>query len=177
MNEQIKPTNALTMRFSGDVDGLVAFLCDQDADPNNRLIAANNLWRFPSDVVVRVLIDRLGDLDIDVRKASVRSLGKLGDQSAVEPLLRLANEERSGHLYDWALDSLARLGATEVVPLLLYELKTRERRMRRWAAKTLSRVGGAECIEPLRAAARRDLPRTVLYRRAVKLVESRARSS
>ncbi len=78
------------------------------------------LGRFRCRAAVEALIDGTCDQDEPERrrKAFVEALGLLGDQRAVEPLLRLLPVAQEGPLLRKVIDALVRLKATAAVPEL-----------------------------------------------------------
>lgn len=71
---------------------LVAALTDSEALIRTEAAAALGQVNYPPAVPHLILAIR--DPDLDVRKAAINSLGKIGDRSALEPLQALLNDEQ-----------------------------------------------------------------------------------
>ncbi|MFO1156126.1 MAG: HEAT repeat domain-containing protein [Rhodospirillales bacterium] len=103
---------------------------------------------------VPAFIAALGDKNGDIRKAAARSLGKIGDARAVEPLTATLQDD------DWnvrsaAAEALADIGSP-AVSLLIATLRNRDPQVRKAAAETLGKIVDARAAEPLIAALRDD---------------------
>ena len=169
------PPNALVLTYvAKDVEGLIHKLRDQEEPAVERLLAAAGIGRFRGSEARDSLVGQLRDSDLDVRIQCLRSLGKLGDRSAVPALLERLEELEPGQEYRWALATLAALGAPEAQPPLLRELTTGEFAKRRWMAHCLGAVGSSASVPALRQAARADsLLQRRWYRRAVRRIRRR----
>jgi HEAT repeat protein len=71
-----------------------------------------------------------------VRFAAAEALGKLGDKSAVKPLLRLLDDPQFGS-YGPVIESLAALRAQEALPYFIRFLRDHDSRVRGLAANAL----------------------------------------
>jgi len=97
-----------------------------------------DLWGTP------VLAAALGDPAESVREATVRLLGKQGQEGV--PLLEKALQDRSAEVREWAANALGSLGAqaSEAVPALVEVLDDGDRPVRLAAAGALHLITGQE---------------------------------
>jgi HEAT repeat protein len=82
-----------------------------DADPRVRFwaAAAAAVWGEPADrLLLSPLADRLRDPDLRVRYRAARTLGMIGDESAVEPLRRMTLGD-DAYVADYARAALRQL--------------------------------------------------------------------
>jgi len=91
------------------------------------------------------LIAALKDSDWDISRKAARSLGRIGDVRAVDPLIATLG---SDHLCAEARDALVGIGAPAVEALIAV-LKDGNWKMRDEAASLLGRIGDARAVEPL----------------------------
>lgn len=146
-------------------------------DPKLRLGAAHRLGDLKASRAVPALVRNLhvhNDFD---RNSAVKALGKIGDTSAVPPLIEVAEEDEAAGVRTTAIDSLAMLGDPRGVQMLaelaldprpLFASTSRYfdsplshsirpthlRSTRRWAAKRLRQLGASEALPLLEASAR-----------------------
>ena len=93
----------------------------KQADPAFLIKALDMLAKVPSSSVTRICVGCLRHRSPDVRYASLRTLGKLGDESALPYLIRFATRRGLRIGIDEqiaAIESLGRSGPPEVVGLL-----------------------------------------------------------
>jgi HEAT repeat protein len=98
-------------------------------------------WGAPA---VEPLIKTLEDDDIEVRKAAVATLGKIGDERAVEPLMGVLSDD------DWrvrgsAAEALGKIGDERAIEPLIKGLE----RGNSAVARALGEIGDARAVEPL----------------------------
>lgn len=101
---------------------------------------------------IDIQIDLLGDSDWVVRREAVITLGEMGDERCVEPLVRCL---RDG---DWqvreaAVEALAMIGSPAVELLIRY---MRDYDARKSAIKTLGKINDERVLEPLISMLRND---------------------
>jgi ParB family chromosome partitioning protein len=96
---------------SGDADVLVKALSHRD--PQTQFLAAEGLARGKRADGIGILLSSIDfQSDYDLRQRAVQALGELGDARALDPLLKLANED--GHaLQDEAAEALGHMGRSE----------------------------------------------------------------
>ena len=100
--------------------------------------------------VVTPLVNMLGDSNIDKisRNFAAEALGKLGDQRAVDPLIKaLQDSERWVHRS--AAEALGKLGDTRAVEPLIEALRDSEKQVSQAAAKALGMLGDRRAVGPL----------------------------
>ncbi|HVS65864.1 MAG TPA: HEAT repeat domain-containing protein [Thermoanaerobaculia bacterium] len=97
--------------------------------------------------VVPALVERLDDLDARVRQWAARSLGRLGDPQAVEPLAAHTSDEDS-EVREWVVRSIAELGGARTavaqgvgVEALADRLQDPDPEVREWALRALPESG------------------------------------
>jgi HEAT repeat protein len=102
------------------------------------------------------LIKAMNDSSDQVRNASMRALGEIGDETAVKALSDQLNYYGKGEAAYSALEALARIGHSSSVPLFKERLTDRDPWMRRAAAEGLGRVGEAGALDALQAGVGND---------------------
>lgn len=80
-----------------------------------------------------------------VREHAMASLGRMKDARAVEPLIKILQEEG----YVSAAQALGDLGDSRAVPALIQALKVKEGLLRIYAAKALVKLNAKEGIQPM----------------------------
>ena len=83
--------------------------------------------------------------DWDIRKAAIRTLGKIRDERVLDPLI---GQLRADEFHLDAIDALIELGEPSV-PKLLPLLKDKEEQIRKRAVIVLGRIKNAGVLEPL----------------------------
>ena len=108
--------------------------------------AAEALGKIGDARAVEPLIQALKDRDYDVRGKAAEALGKIGDARAVEPLIQALKDE---YAQPAAIESLGKIGAPAVEPLIQYLVSVRPIMYTRGASvKSLIKIG-APAVEPL----------------------------
>jgi HEAT repeat protein len=102
------------------------------------------------------LIKAMNDSSDQVRNASMRALGEIGDETAVKALSDQLNYYGKEEAAYSALEALARIGHSSSVPLFKERLTDRDPWMRRAAAEGLGRVGEAGALDALQAGVGND---------------------
>ncbi len=131
--------------------GARALLEDDDRDRQVR--AAIGLGRLRDHAGVPVLVEAIGDSDVSepLRFESIRLLGLLRDERALEPLLELLDDVR---LRRRAVLALGRLGDERAFePLVEQLLHAQHITVRESSARALGQLGNPSAIEPLITAA------------------------
>ncbi len=145
--------------------GLITALSDED--PLVRQAAAGALDALPrTRATIFALVDALSDEDLGVRERAARSLGRLGDPTAVGPLLDLL--ERGSPA---AARALGEIGDPRALPPLLDALGQPELVVA--AAEALRRLGEPAALDALDAAAAGEGPGAEAARDAALRIRSR----
>jgi HEAT repeat protein len=111
-------------------------------------------------IAVKTLIPMLKDPDVLLPRKIAEMLGKIGDVSAVEPLIAaLKDDYRAQREAAWAL---GQIGDARAVAPLIDALKSSNKQLRYDAAKSLGDIRDARAIKPL-IAALRDIDSMVQY--------------
>lgn len=103
---------------------LAAALTPLLSDPSKeiRLTAADALTYIGTNEEVPALAAALADSDREVRLASVNALGRIKDERAVVPLLKLLQTEREPYSIIWALGNIGSSVALDALtPMLDHE--------------------------------------------------------
>ncbi len=119
-----------------------------DRDEDVRKMIADILGRLELPQAIPVLIEMLKDPNDNVRSSAIEGLGRITDQSIVDYLIKLLEQE------DWvtlfAVESLGRLGDMKAVRPLVSLLKsTKNLDVQCMAIDALSHIGGEESISGL----------------------------
>jgi HEAT repeat protein len=125
-------------------------------DPAIRTGAARVIGRLRVKSAGEGLIKAMNDSNAQVRNASMRALGEVGEQSAVQALTDQFNYYGKGEGAWSALDALARIAHPSSVPLFKEKLTDRDPWLRRASAEGLARVKEMTAAETLRAGAGMD---------------------
>lgn len=105
---------------------------------------------------IQDLIRKLRSSDEREAYDAVLKLGMMGDETAVEPLLRIARRGKSEHMRQAALRALGSLGDPRAFEMVLDGLRSRDLTERRNAAAGLGHFKNDAAIEPLIDALRDD---------------------
>ncbi len=91
------------------------------SDPSKeiRLTAADSLTYIGTDAEVPALAAALADSDREVRLAAVNALGRIKDERAVVPLLKLLKSEPEPYSIVWALGNIGSSQALDALTPLL----------------------------------------------------------
>jgi RNA polymerase sigma-70 factor (ECF subfamily) len=143
----------LTIEFlavgNSAVPALIDVLDDESQGIEKVREATNIVGRFGDERAVEPLLKSVHSEDLDLRLASVVSLGSTGDRRAIEPLKRALSDENLKVALA-AADSLAlEFAEEEGIQFLLQRL---EKHHCSRAANTLVRMMEPEAIEPLKRA-------------------------
>ncbi len=151
--ERIAAAEMLGRMGAPAVEPLVAALEDRDQGVLVRTYAAEALVRIGGPAV-EPLVAAFGAGDQDTRKDAARTLGRIGDARAVEPLVAALRDRGQGVLErTYVTEALVAIGAPGVGPLMA-AFGAGDRDTRKDAARTLGRIGDARAVEPLVAALR-----------------------
>lgn len=133
---------------------ILALLSDPDPAVRLRALAAlRPMLAGDAGRAADVLVDLLGDADLEVRVLAAEYLGRIGAAVAVPRLLELATSADERRLRAVALDALGRIGDPRALPLFLDTLGATDDLLRRLAADALIRLDDDAAIEPLLARA------------------------
>jgi len=142
------------------VPALVDVMSDESQSIEKLREAANIVGRFGDERAVEPLLKTVDSEDLDLRLASVVSLGSTGDRRAIEPLKRALSDENLNVALA-AADSLAlEFAEEEGIQFLLQRL---EKHHCSRAASTLSRMMEPRAIEPLKQALSAEDKRSRTY--------------
>lgn len=119
-----------------------------DRDEDVRKMIADILGRLELPQAAPVLVEMLRDPNDNVRSSAIEGLGRITDESIVDYLIDLLEQE------DWvtlfAVESLGRLGDRKAVPPLVNLLKsTKSTDVQCMTLDALSHIGGEESISGL----------------------------
>jgi HEAT repeat protein len=101
---------------------------------------------------IEIQIDLLQDPDWVVRREAVITLGEMGDERCVEPLLK-ALQDGDWQVREVAIDALAEVGSPAVEPLIRY---LRHWDIRKYVIKTLGKIKDERVLDPLIAQLKND---------------------
>jgi HEAT repeat protein len=118
-------------------------------DPAVRAAAARVIARLKVTDAGDILIKAVNDSQADVRYASMRALGAIHEQRAVQALTEQFAYYRKGEGAWSALDALARIAASASMPLFKERLLDKDPNIRRAAAEGLGRVGDTSSFDAL----------------------------
>ncbi|NVO58412.1 HEAT repeat domain-containing protein [Rhodobacteraceae bacterium B1Z28] len=88
---------------------------------------------------------------LDAQIASIKALGAMGDEAAIEPIVLALMDEDGQELGDVACEALGRIGQPSV-PTLGVFTQSSNRRLRHRALRTIAAIGGDEAEAILRKA-------------------------
>ncbi len=94
---------------------------------------------------IEIQIDLLNDPDLVVRREAVITLGEMGDERCVEPLVR-ALRDGDWQVREAAIDSLGQVGSPAVEPLIK---QLRDWDIRKSVIRALGRIKDERVLEPL----------------------------
>jgi cellulose synthase operon protein C len=117
-----------------------------------RATAAWSLARMGGRRAVAAMRELLVHADPAVRAFAAIGLARAGDGVSVDPVARMAREDRNLHAQAAAVWALGRMGDEAHLPLLLVALDGRSDPVARAAAAALGRIGGAKAMEALAGA-------------------------
>jgi HEAT repeat protein len=105
------------------------------------------LGRIKPDKIINDLISDLTTDDSSVRGSAADSLGRIGSEKAIKPLLKALNDES---YVGWrATYALGRIGSEKAIEPLLKALNDENGFVRRRTTYALGRIGSEKAIEPL----------------------------
>ncbi len=121
------------------------------------LFGSPNIEKLSEKRDVNGLIKALNYKDESIRSEAVSALAKIGDKSAVPPLIAiLENQQEPPSLRCSAIRALAELGDASAVSPLTAALKSRVLDIRREVIEALGKIGTERVIEPLIVALQND---------------------
>jgi HEAT repeat protein len=134
-------------------DMLVAALHDRALDDPQRAFIIQLLGRTQDRGVVETLIEMTLAETLTIRSAAAESLGWIGDQRAVAPLLATMNDV-DNTMREVAAEALGRLKDTRAVEPLIAALHDEDEWVRRAAAVGLGELGDRRAMDALADAMR-----------------------
>jgi HEAT repeat protein len=130
-------------------------------DPAIRAAAARVAGRLQAKGTGQALIHAVNDSQAMVRFASMRALGDIREESAIQALVQqLAYYKKDEGAWS-ALDALAKIGHSSSIELFNAHLSDKDPYLRRAAAEGLGRAGAISAIAALEAGLGTDLSDTV----------------
>ena len=117
-------------------------------DPAVRAGAARVVGRLQVKSAGDALLKAVNDSNAEVRYASIRALGEIDDERAVQALTEQLSYYGSGEGAWSALDALARIAHPTSVSLFQSRLSDKDPYLRRAAAEGMARAGDAKSVEP-----------------------------
>ena len=141
--------------------------------PELRWDAIQALTNIRSEQVVELLIGLLDDPDIEVQRKAVDALKEIGDNRAIDALVKLINRP---NLRYKAIRALTNFNIQRVVDSLLVLLDDPDIEMQRKIVDTLGEIGNNQAIDPLvkrlnRPELRREAIQALTNFRAEQVVE------
>src|SRR5262249_11038641 len=118
-------------------------------DPAVRAAAARVIGRLKVTDAGDALIKAVNDSQADVRYSSMRALGAIHEQRAVQALTEQFAFYRKGEGAWSALDALAHIAASASMPPFKARLQDKDPNIRRAAAEGLGRVGDTSSLDAL----------------------------
>jgi HEAT repeat protein len=117
-------------------------------DPAIRAGAARVIGRLQVKSAGDGLLKAVNDSAVEVRYASLRALGEIREERAIQALTEQLNYYGKGEGAFSALDALARIAHPSSVALFKSRLADKDPYLRRAAVEGLARVGEAESVVP-----------------------------
>ena len=125
-------------------------------DPAVRAGAARVIGRLKIAETGEALIKAVNDSQADVRYASMRALGAIGEPRAIKSLTEQLAYYKKGEGAWSALDALARIGSQASVPVFRERLQDKDPFIRRAAMEGIGRAGDTESVSVLERSATMD---------------------
>jgi HEAT repeat protein len=125
-------------------------------DPSVRAGAARVIARLELADAGEALIKAVNDSQAEVRYASMRALGAIGEQRAITALTEQLNYYKKGEGAWSALEALARIGSKASVPQFRDRWQDKDEYIRRAAMEGIGRAGDTESTDALERAATTD---------------------
>ncbi len=125
-------------------------------DPAVRAGAARVVGRLQVKSAGDALLKIVNDSNAEVRYSSIRALGEIDDERAVQALTEQLSYYGSGEGAWAALDALARIAHPSSVSLFQSRLADKDPYLRRAAAEGMARAGDVKSVEPFVAEANQD---------------------
>jgi HEAT repeat protein len=116
-------------------------------DPAVREAAARAIGRLRVKSAGDGLLKAVNDGNAEVRLASIRALGEIGEERAVQAITDQLNYYEKGEGAYVSLDALARLASPSSVPVFQARLTDKDPKLRRAAVEGLARAGDASTVE------------------------------
>jgi HEAT repeat protein len=114
-------------------------LLDQ-GDTQQQIIAARAFCELKEARAIPYLVRLVGDICPLVRVSAAYALGRNPSHQAVEPLIRVLQEDWNGYVRKGAVWALGNCGDRRALPVLIHALKTDISAVRLWAASSLAQV-------------------------------------
>ena len=145
------PTDELTDRLSDEMAaGVASSGAEPTAEEENGPETVLDEERVKDEIEIQ--IDLLQDTDWAVRREAVITLGEMGDERCVEPLVR-ALHDGDWQVREAALEALSLVGSPAVEPLIK---QLRDWDVRKVVIRTLGKIKDERVLEPLVAQLRSD---------------------
>jgi HEAT repeat protein len=141
------------LKYPKSVDSLLEILRNEDESIWLRKTAADSLGYIGGGEAISGLIELIEPIDLKdegLIQEIICALGRCGDVSAVDPLLRiLKNEDKSIELRASAARSLGNIGGKKIIPELLEVITSEEEELVEAAIYALGECNDASVVEPL----------------------------
>jgi HEAT repeat protein len=116
-------------------------------DARIRAGAAQVVGRLRVKTASEGLLKAVNDSSAEVRFASIRALGEIGDERTVQAITEQLNYYETGEGAWAALTALRRIGHPSSLPVFQSYLNNKDPRLRRAAVEGLAEVGDAKTVE------------------------------
>lgn len=108
------------------------------------------------DVLVKIgepsidpLIESLSEINVDVKINSIKTLGDIGDEKAIDPLIDALNDYDDSFVRKYAAKALTQIDNERVIEPLIEAIDDDSFYVRRSVAKSLGILGDIRAVEPL----------------------------
>ena len=125
-------------------------------DPAVRAGAARVVGRLQVKSAGDALLKAVNDSNAEVRYASIRALGEIDDERAIQALTEQLSYYGSGEGAWSALDALARIAHPSSVSVFQSRLADKDPYLRRAAAEGMARAGDVKSVEPFVTESNQD---------------------
>ena len=123
---------------------LIKALEDKNINFESRALMCDLLGEWKANGAVPVLIGQLNCVSAKVRAAASRSLGKIGDPSAVLPLSRVVTDDSSQGVRQVSALALGEIGSKKALPALIIALRDDYKSVQVSALHSLKKITGED---------------------------------
>jgi HEAT repeat protein len=121
-----------------DPEAMLTLLAE--GDTQEQIIAARAFCELKEARAIPYLVRLVGNICPLVRVSAAYALGRNPSHQAVEPLIRVLQEDWNGYVRKGAVWALGNCGDRRALPVLIHALKTDISAVRLWAASSLAQV-------------------------------------